>query len=435
MQYAADVDASVVTFGLVSPDENNKNYWKQFANNPTLTVRYSYAIDAPGVWLGDARVCNGVSVAATHFPRVVVVGQDRNPYPLGLRHFVEVNRREGGLVASGQVEGASGQQVSWSAPWLDDGDYLVRARSETVTQDGTTQGSGWSAWVDVTVDSERPDVPGVWSSVFPDSTSVGGDVTARAGEFALTGSADRGHYRGDRPAGFAYSWVDAASVPVVTGCLGFSPTSHGGVVAANPWGDAAIPFPVGLGAGPHALFVRAVDASGNASDLVDFDFVVEPDQAHILQFEAEDMVFDTDAIDTRLAQGYWPVWSGDKARFVGTDQGQQVTFSFAVDSAGWWQLRPRISTNVDHGIVGLAVDGQRVEQEWFDELTGQEFTTPVLVDAFSMMLGTITRELEPMWLSQGVHSLTFIAEGRNPSSEGFLIEVDKLSLKRVEQGS
>lgn len=284
VQYAASL-GNVITFGLQSPNESDRNQWKRFDLNPELTVHYSYPpsqLTASGFDPQHSVVCNGTVYAKDQYPTLNGTAHD-NDYPhttLTMRFYLYDS--SGSEIREGDrnIAGADG---SVSIGWQD----------TYPTQEGTTYQYAVNAFVPVSDVSSTTDDWGTasakykfvaaWSS--PSSDVTVGSTDYPQNNWGIAGSqSGTFHLRDDDSdaLGFTYS-IDggSGSEPTPTSCTNNVATNQGRVTGGwvmGAAGQAQITAGTGLTPGEHTLYVNAFNGAmlPSANHETSYTFYVSP---------------------------------------------------------------------------------------------------------------------------------------------------------------
>lgn len=274
-------------FALKAPDEQDRNQWKKFGTNPTLTIRYSYAPTTPvGLVASGAFQCPGQDryVDITSNTAFKAVSYTRAAAAVPIEHYFEVFRHPFSTYPDrirynpDPVTVSSGTYASWAPassnsnyqPLLIDGVYSARDRARTADSatDGTDPFSAWSNWYDFTVDTVAPGKPAIKSDTYP--KDYWGAAANGTGTFELSGATD--------VAAFSYA-IDTGTTPTPNNTTcdydAVAGAKSGYVPAAS--GKATLTVPPGtLTSDTHTLTVRAFDHAHNLSSTETYTFMVSP---------------------------------------------------------------------------------------------------------------------------------------------------------------
>lgn len=247
---------SLLRFGLRAPNESDRNQWKKFNNQASLTVKYGYA----------PRIDSASASPMISCPGKVVYAANKS---FTMTETVTAFGSSGGGISYARVLNNSDLVQFWSSGWgtspsgatpaLADGVYTWRvgARQEVTGYVGPQTWTGLTAHV-FTVDTQVPTSSGVISS---DDYPVDswGQPAGFAGKFNLTGLPSD-------VVGAKYSFNNDVVASVPTTECGYSGPGYA-KVASNA---ATVTAPTsGLVAGAlNTLNVRAFDAAHNMAPVV-----------------------------------------------------------------------------------------------------------------------------------------------------------------------
>lgn len=424
LQEVADAGSTQVNFALRAPNENDMYQWKKLANNPTLTVRYSFPVSNPTIQgITNALTCGPTVYARTVRPEFKASAIDYNPTPQQV-YIIHRLYKDGVQVGDyGLTQAASGVVQAWTPPFnLTDGTWTYTARAQHATSDGTWQHSPATSSLVFRYDTTAPGGPTLYSATHPDNApgfgwgataSQGGQIKIKSGETAI--------------AGYSYSWT-SSTVPAYSGntCLSAESigTASGFVKAAN--GEATLNLP-GLAAGPQSLWVKAIDQAGNQSEsVVRYQFYVTPNTNTVVRWEAEAL---SPAGTAPIAtESSWVYSAGSNLRAAATGPGQTLTLTFNVPSSGNWIIQPDMTKGSSNGIIEFAVNGVKVGTTIYDENLN-----PIIIPAKYDQYRSSTQRYsvplpDPIALNAGSNTVTITAVGKNTASSGFGFTVDQLRL-------
>lgn len=246
LQEVADANGSVMYLGLKATDETTWTPYKQFANNPKITVTYNTAPT-----LGSAVAispcyaqCASPFISSDVRPTFSVRVNDADPGQLVRVDYTVY--QNGSIVTIGSVGySPAGSVLNWRVPTnLTPGTtYTVTARPFDFANSGPV-----SATLSFTVDPTAPGSASVSSTDYP--TGAWSKDAGQSGIFTLSapGTSDL--------AGFAYGLDQNPPLSDVR-------TTTTANVTITPPTD-----------GPHSLWVQAIDKAGNRGPLVEYTFNV-----------------------------------------------------------------------------------------------------------------------------------------------------------------
>ncbi|GAA2617539.1 hypothetical protein GCM10010436_21270 [Paractinoplanes durhamensis] len=242
-----------LTYGLWSPDEDGLHSYKEFSNNPYVTISYTgYAVVTSKGTLPAAVCATGSSrpYVNTSTPTLRVRVGDPEGYTV--RPEIEWDTVAGVKIGSAQPQpaNASGSLFGTVVPagaFSNGTSYSWKARGF----DGTVWGP-WSSACEFTVDTTIPAAaPTVASTTYPAGQWAGGANTTGTFTFGAAGVTDAA----------AYDYGLDTTPPTNS----ISPSALGGTasVSITPTTDGA-----------HILYVRSRDRAGNVSPTTQYAFSV-----------------------------------------------------------------------------------------------------------------------------------------------------------------
>jgi hypothetical protein len=251
-QAAASRSWANVNLGLRSPDETDNSYYKEFSNNPYLSISYSAYATITSVGTVPELPCvtgAGRPYINTATPALQVRVTD--PESASVRAEIEWSAVGGSRIGSAQTTGnASGSLLTANVPagaFADGSSYSWRARGN----DSITWGP-WRSPCEFTVDTTAPSAPPtVTSTTYPSGQWAGGAATAGTFTFDPAGVSDAA----------AYEYGLDTNPPTQT--VAASAIGGSGTVSITPGTD-----------GPHSLYVRTRDRAANVSETTRYDFNV-----------------------------------------------------------------------------------------------------------------------------------------------------------------
>ncbi|WP_084022590.1 LamG-like jellyroll fold domain-containing protein [Amycolatopsis thermoflava] len=434
-QTAADNAWPNLTLQLRAPDEGNQYQWKQFANNPTLVVNYSYPPNpATGLAVSNAVNCNGRVYTSDARPTLTATATDNNNPPLNPQLWFDLFNGAGTstVATGGPITIASGTTGRWTEPVsLASGDYKFRVNVSTNV--GNTNpasheiwAGAYSPWYSFTRLAPPTQTPYINSYDYPSNYWGQPSNNPETVYFSANGASNI--------AGFTWTLSGAGteSAPITTDCnytKNFG--TNGGYIAADSTGWAALVLPTGLSVGYHTLYVRSFDHAHNLSpESQPYTFYVAPPVAGVGGwFEAENLPVSQPAGQniTVGAQGNCCglSWSGGKQLwFQGNAAGQSFTLTLNAPTTANYDLAVNLTKAPDYGKLTFTLDGKSL---------GLPSATPV--DAYSSTVVTRYQSLGGAYLTAGTHTLKITVAGSNPSSTGsrYMAGIDNVFLRPSNQ--
>ncbi|MTD56100.1 hypothetical protein [Amycolatopsis pithecellobii] len=278
-QTAADQGWPNLTMDLRSPDEGNQYQWKEFANNPTLVINYSYPPNpAAGLAVSNAVTCTGHAYTSDAQPTLYSTATDNNNPPLNPQLWYDLYNGAGTsaiVSGAGPVTIASGTTGAWTdtVPLAGSTDYEFRVNVST--QQGTPQemwAGSYSPWYGFTRLAPPTQAPYINSYDYPANYWGEASDNPEAVFFSTNGAPNI--------AGFTWTLTGAGteSVPPVSEC-NYNQTfgTSGGYVGVGSGGWTGLRLPTGLSVGYHTLHVRSFDYAHNLSpESQPYTFYVAP---------------------------------------------------------------------------------------------------------------------------------------------------------------
>ena len=252
-QAAADGGWSNVSLGLRSPNETDNSYYKQFDNNPFLSITYTAYPTITSVGTVPASTClTGTNRPYINTATPALRVRVTDPEGASVRPEIEWDTLGGTKIGSAQpLPGqASGSLFAATVPagaFANGSSYSWKARGF----DSTTWGP-WRAPCEFTVDTTAPSAPPtVTSTAYPSGQWTGSATTAGTFTFGAAGVTDAAAYE----YGLDVNPPDKTVAPSAVG------------------GSASVSITPGTD-GPHSLYVRTRDRAGNLSTTTRYDFNV-----------------------------------------------------------------------------------------------------------------------------------------------------------------
>ncbi|RKT54155.1 LamG-like jellyroll fold domain-containing protein [Saccharothrix australiensis] len=341
---------SYLHVGLRSPDENNRDQWKKFANNPYVDVTFAFPPNDPtGLAVGNAITCTGRIITPDAHPTLYATATDNNDSPLNIGLYYEVwNDAADKKVAAnnGNVVIASGTQGQWVTDTnLGNGDYRLRVTAENRFPGDSKKNlwsKGWSSWLPFTTRGNPiTATPTINSKDYP--ADNWGRPQNLPGTFTFDAKG------APHIVGFTYTFDGAGTerVPNTDDCNYNQTFGTTGGWIANNGGKATITVPAGLSPGYHTLHVRSFDDAHKLSpESTAYRFHIAPTYtapAPTQRIEAETLTgtgLPTSVTNDAAASG------GKYVKLTSTASGTVAKFPFTVSTAGDY--------NVDVGLVDNA---------------------------------------------------------------------------------
>ena len=332
MQSAAADWWSTTTLELRADDETTYDQWKQFDDNPTLSVTYAYPPNAATNQDVAGVSCNGLFYVNTTTPTLTATATDNNDPKLNLNMTFDINGH------SGTVDNTpSGDVASWQTP----SGALTANNSYTYTvavSNGHLSAPSVSTSGAFTVLSQPPTKPTITSADYP--PDYWGSPSATGGQFIVS-SPD------PNLQGFIYTLTGSGSEKAAdsTSC-DTSPVSHltsgqltDGFVPVTSGGNASIAIPPGLSVGYHTLNVEALNYANMPSpESATYQFYVATDFTH----PSADLALDKAVTVSSTVSSSWPASNL-------TDGNYQATST----DKGWSSAAHTSAANTESATVDL----------------------------------------------------------------------------------
>jgi hypothetical protein len=326
MQTTANNWWSNATVELRADNTSDDLQWKQFDDNPTLSVNYFYPPNAATSLLVPGVTCNNAFYVNTLTPTLTAKATDNNNPRLNVNLHFAINGHTG--TASNTPSGNVG---SWQVP----AGALVASTSYTYTvsvDNGHLSAPSTTTSGAFTVLAQPPTTPTITSFDYPPDywgqpSGTGGAFTARSPDpnlqgfiYTLTGP---GTERAADSATCATKRVQNLNSGQLTD--GFVPTSGG---------SAAIAIPPGLSVGYHTLNVQAVNyANIPSNESATYAFYVAPDITH----PSANLALHAPVTVSSTVNSSWPAANLTDGQYqaTGTDNGWSSTSHTAAANTEW----------------------------------------------------------------------------------------------------
>lgn len=464
---------SNATFVVQAKNENDKFSWKQLAygGGATLSVTYSYKpqfLNGTGApRLTPAIIDNGLLLTTTQNP--TLHAQGFTPKANGLQENVQIAYQVFNAAGTKILSGygpANGYNLTGS-PWqvnsgLPEGNYTWKAAIKNASG---VWGGVWSATQAFTVDTSKPNPPGIKSTQFPPD-QLGSGYTDR-GVFELVNdktnnvSAYLFTLDGDLSSVTAASpnikpWT---STTVIQPGLIYRATADNaaGTAPASDFvlnGFAGVTFAPAT-SGQHRVAAKALDRAGSTSTQTIYSFyagnstpIYATGDKLISGWTATNgdgsttvvpAATTTSRTGTLAAQVSRPgryYISGQQAMLANQSttskvaNGDSATFYINVPTTGPWEIGANFTTAQDYGTFTLTLDKGTANATRLDKGAGTG------IDAYSSTV--LTKYLNfgivedasktPRELAAGLHSITLDITGKNTASTGFQAGIDAFRL-------
>ncbi|MEU6717480.1 LamG-like jellyroll fold domain-containing protein [Nonomuraea sp. NPDC046802] len=302
-----------VTLGLRASSESDRLGWKKFRNNPVLEVEYNSLPQVPiALKIYPAYACAATEAGAPHVasatPRLMANVADPDGATQSLHARFEVWSGGARVWEHATVPKQAGTAEAVPAALADDGVYAWRVR----TEDGLDV-SEWSGWCHIRISLTAPSaLPSAESADYPpanpDAPKMSGGV-GKPGTFTFGPNGD----------------------PDVTGYLYDVDNPSPRTRIDAPAADHRVTVSVTPGPSRswlRTLYVRSVDAAGNAGPVLAYDFYVGPatDPAGHWSFDDGEGGSAADASGhKRTATLYGAAWTDGRLGDSATADGGQVS--------------------------------------------------------------------------------------------------------------
>jgi hypothetical protein len=450
-----------ITFDVRAPDEGDTQglgrlEWKQFASGggASISVTYFRAPYLSGRYTTTPTATdNGATFATSGTVTMNAPGGDtdgenvRNGYEIWTwANGTNTSPAWGALFSAYSATGGS-----YTYSGLPDGTYAWRGVTES--QAGGLW-SGWSPWQVFTVDTSRPNAPGVESAQFPQNQY--GAAFGTAGTFTFTTDQTdnvKGYLfslDGDlgttvyNPASPPPAWPASGGVPAPGGVYWLN-ADNGNGTGAEAVNGFASPRITPSRVGPHRVYAKAVDRAGNTSnETTDLFYAGLATPAFVY---GDQLVNGYTAADgTAVPAATWTTshgasltvqpdccgvhWAdGKQALLINANGaiavGDTATMNFEIPAAGYWDLGANLTMSRDYGQYTLTVDpaGYALTPAPFDG-----FNTPNVTTTYRDFGVPRDATGSPVQLSHGTHTLTLKVTGQHAGAAGYLAGIDVLRL-------
>lgn len=380
---AAQLDSNT-TFELRAADETTYNQWKQFSDNPLLSVTYAYPPNAATSLITAGVSCNSLFYVNTTTPKLTAIATDNNNPKLNLNMTFTINGHSGTVdnVVSGDV-----------APWTPPAGVLTANNAYTYTvavSNGHLSAPSVSTSGSFTVLSQPPTKPTITSYDYP--PDYWGSPSATGGQFDVS-SPD------PNLQGFIYTLTGAGTEKAADGTTcdttRVSNLTSGqltdGFVPVTSGGNAAIAIPPGLSVGYHTLNVEAVNYANMPSpESSTYQFYVSADFTH----PSANLALGKTATVSSTVSSSWPasdLTDGDY-QATSTDRGWSSASHTSAASTEWASidlgsaqsvndvdLYPRDDTPASVGTgfpTAFTIATSTDDSTWTTQATENDFPTP-----------------------------------------------------------
>ncbi|WP_370383740.1 discoidin domain-containing protein [Catenulispora sp. GAS73] len=330
MQTTADNWWSNATVEL-RDDPNHPSVWKQFDDNPVLSVTYFYPPSAAtNLYVGSGVSCNGTTYVSTLTPQLTAIARDNNSPPLNVNLNFSINGHTGsakntpsGNVGAWQVPaGALSADHSYTFSVAVDNGHLS---APSTTTSGT-----------FTVLATPPTTPTITSFDYPPDywgqpSQTGGTFTASSPDPNLQGFI----YTLTGPGTERAADSSACATKRVQNFNSSTQLTDG--FAPIRGGSAAIAIPPGLSVGYHTLNVEAVNYANMPShESATYAFYVAPD---ITQPSANLALHQPVTVSSTVNSS-WPASNLTDGNYqaAGTDNGWSSAPHTAAANTEWAQV-------------------------------------------------------------------------------------------------
>ncbi|WP_203567164.1 hypothetical protein [Aestuariimicrobium ganziense] len=414
--YVAQNKASnTINFGLKAPDEGDAWQWKKFANNPSLEVTFNTPPSAPSAFgisatqgvLVDCRAQGQTLYTTDATPNFAAKSSNTSSNNIGM-WFEVWNANATSLVVKNPtaVQGQDNQSIAWTtnssnttrtAP-LGPGAHRARVRAESVSSDTPGMLSGWSTWLDFTVDTTPPTLSSTPIRSYHYPPNFWGSPQNQPGSFQLSSSGDT--------AAFSYAWDNLTPpTPTTTTC---TYTGTGYIPATS--GKATLTAPTDLQPGHHTLSVKAFDHAHNMTSTVTYSFYVSPtiaDNNTTNLYEAEAQQVNSPDGAYNYDEAGHTMSGGTQSHLIG--QGPH-TFTITTPVDGYYAIGMHWSKANHFGVIRLKLNnGDYLRNPNNDEIIELDGYTSVTGERSYVQIGGYR-------LKQGTHHITVDIVGKNPAA-------------------
>ncbi|MDG4785250.1 ricin-type beta-trefoil lectin domain protein [Micromonospora sp. WMMD1102] len=261
---AASGKWSTATLGLINDQEGNRDAWRKFQNNPTISITFNSIPRTPDRYATSPSVpCNSNPVGQIGNTSVTFSANLSDPDGAQTQlegQFSIVNETTGVTVASPKVTVSNNKVASVTLPagQFTDGQryaWYVKAYDGKDTSPATPT-------CRFVFNSRQPAPPAVSSTAYPDGTT--GAPVGTAGSFTFTPPAGT-----DPPISYVYSLNTA---PPATVPQSYGPFRGGTLLPAQPDNAATTVSITPRRFGPNILYVYAINGAGNPGPVSSYRF-------------------------------------------------------------------------------------------------------------------------------------------------------------------
>ena len=420
IQEAANKRGLGISFALRAGNESDKYQYKKVANNPILTITYTFPTTTPTL-ISISNPCPNTPQLSSPTPTLIAKSIDLNPTPGDIRIDHQIRRPDGTIAAAGDKTTPSGTPNSYTptSP-LTTGTYTYWARS-VQSRDVSTYYSPWAQLATFTINTTTPNQPAIYTNTHPgrfSPTPSSPDLNAEA----LTGTTPYTNsgqgtltfiVPDDTPiSGYLYSWD--GTPPTYTNQTCTTPTTDGYITTTNNRATLTItPTP-----GTHTLTVSAVTPSGQHSETTTYTFNnTNNNVTDNIVLQAENLERTTTNPENTFIEPGILFANQKQLHFSATNIGQSITLTLPIPTEGNWTIQPESSTSRNYGQVAYSLNGQPLSTPGGEDDLGQTTPQPFpTIDHYSKTTRQLTYPLPEQHLTQGNHTLTITITGHNPNT-------------------
>lgn len=385
VQERAIAEANYIQFALVAPNENDRNQWKKFNNNPTLEVDYGYTPTTPTPLIDNLIKCAGqpayIDGNNTQLKAFSRTGDNAKG---DLNMIYRIYTSAGAFVR--EVSDMGNPQGTWSSATtgpLADGAYTFIVQARLADPGMPNASSAWSSHYSFSVKTSLPSNPRIYSLTNPPEAYG----AARNAESYFS-------FEGGNGAGVAWKIdSDPVASPQNFTCS-YNQMELDGKSGYTSTGGITIPAGK-LSAGAHILYARSFDHTHNmAATSNKYVFQVAPEFGtsgkNLVEFE--DMTATTADPEVNVYNSWTLASGGQVSRIVSNHatptSPKTVEYKFQVPASGYQALGLRYQALPSTAKVSMSITDHMGTAEPDDDVTHQILNGQDIPDAAPLVVDT-----------------------------------------------